>query len=411
MLKQAVKGVAKRFGVEIRRAETTKSTCVTLNPKHAIRGNVLLSYATHPFVGDGRFRVSHSSSWECWQIGQAFLDRGYSIDVIYYRDRVFTPAKDYSFFIDELANMERLAPVLPRSCMKIFHIVWAHWLFHNSAQYQRYQNLKERRGISLVPSRLLGPNLGIEFADRATILGNDFTASTYRYAHKPLHRIPISSPVTFPWPKEKKWDDCRAHFLWFGGRGLVHKGLDLVLDAFAQMPEYHLTVCGQIHEEHDFERAYFQELYQTANIHTLDWIDVASPEFLELTRRCAALIFPSCSEGGGGGVITCMHAGLIPIVSRESSVDIEESRGVSLRDCSVEEIKESVKRVAGLPVAELERMSREAWEFARAMHTRERFADEYAKFVDAIIDGRDGENEGRIPASLPSSIEQPTADR
>ena len=35
---------------------------------------------------------------------------------------------------------------------------------------------------------------------------------------------------------------------------MVHKGLDLVLEAFAGMPEYHLTVCGPVAKEKDFER-------------------------------------------------------------------------------------------------------------------------------------------------------------
>jgi hypothetical protein len=50
---------------------------------------------------------------------------------------------------------------------------------------------------------------------------------------------------------------------------MVHKGLDLVLEAFADMPEYHLTVCGPIQKEQDFERAYYRELYQVPNIRRL----------------------------------------------------------------------------------------------------------------------------------------------
>ena len=37
---------------------------------------------------------------------------------------------------------------------------------------------------------------------------------------------------------------------------MVHKGLDLVLEAFVAMPEYHLTVCGKVSSEKDFEDAY-----------------------------------------------------------------------------------------------------------------------------------------------------------
>ena len=64
----------------------------------------------------------------------------------------------------------------------------------------------------------------------------------------------------------------------------MHKGLDLVLEAFARMPELHLTVCGPIHEEPAFEAAFRRELYETPNIETLGWVDIASPAFAELLR-------------------------------------------------------------------------------------------------------------------------------
>lgn len=55
------------------------------------------------------------------------------------------------------------------------------------------------------------------------------------------------------------------------------------------------------------------------------WFRIASdPEFAALTRRCAAVVYPSCSERTAGSVITCLHAGLILIVSKESGVDTED---------------------------------------------------------------------------------------
>jgi glycosyltransferase involved in cell wall biosynthesis len=231
------------------------------------------------------------------------------------------------------------------------------------------------------------PNWGIEHADYATVLGNEFTLNTYRYANKPMFRVPISTPVVYPWPAEKDFETCRKQFLWFGSSGMVHKGLDLVLEAFLEMPEYHLTVCGPVQEEKDFEEAFYKELYQTPNIHILGWIDIGSPEFIEITKNCVGLVYPSCSEGGGGSVISCMHAGVIPIVSYESSVDVDDF-GVILKNCSIAKIKDSVRMIAGLSAEELHLMSRKAWEHARANHTRERFAAEYRKVIEKIITAR-----------------------
>ncbi|MHC5721439.1 MAG: glycosyltransferase, partial [Nostoc sp.] len=103
--------------------------------------------------------------------------------------------------------------------------------------------------------------------------------------------------LVYPSPDEKDFEAVRKNFLWFGGSALVLKGLDLVLDAFAQMPEYHLTVCGPVSNDQEFEQAFYKELYETPNIHTYGWIDVSSPDFLKVTNNCLGLVYPSVSEG------------------------------------------------------------------------------------------------------------------
>ena len=142
--------------------------------------------------------------------------------------------------------MIELQNSINEDCVKILHIDTAHWLFHNTAEHQRLLALQQRRKLTLPTRRSLKPNSAIECADYATILGNEFTISTYQYANKPLYRVPISAPVEYPWPEDKDFDASRRHFLWFGSVGFVHKGLDLVLEAFAEMPDYQLTVCGPI---------------------------------------------------------------------------------------------------------------------------------------------------------------------
>jgi glycosyltransferase involved in cell wall biosynthesis len=218
------------------------------------------------------------------------------------------------------------------------------------------------------------------------MLGNEFTANTFKYANKPIYRIPISQPILYDWPENKDFEACRRNFLWFGSGGLVRKGLDLVLEAFADMPDHNLTICGPIQKETDFEKVYYKELYQTANIRTIGWTDIGSIEFIEITNRCIGLVYPSSSEGQCGGVVTCLHAGLIPIISYESGVDVDDSFGVILKDCSIDTIKNTVQMISGLPAEKLKIMSRKAWEFARANHTRERFSEEYRKVILKIID-------------------------
>ena len=106
---------------------------------------------------------------------------------------------------------------------------------------------------------------------------------------------------------------------------------------------------------------------------------------LDIVNSCLALVYPSCSEGGGGCVINCMHTGLIPIVSYESSVDISDDYGVILKENSVEEIKKSIENISQLDPSQLEQMANNSWKFVRENHTREHFAQVYRETIEKIM--------------------------
>ena len=385
-LKRWTKDTLRKFGFEITRLRFER--VVSLNPETKSQGDVLLSWLVEPFLLKPGEPIpnSHTQYWDCLQMARTFLELGYSVDVIDTGNRTFSPKKHYSFFVGHRSNFDRIAALLKRDCIKIAHLDSAHWIFNNHSTYQRKLELQQRRGITIKEShRLIELNLAIENADYAVTYGNEFTLGTYRYANKPLFRAPISTCALFPWPEDKNFGACRSNFLWFGSHGFVHKGLDLVLEAFSEMPEYHLYVCGPIQNDKSFVTAYRKELYHAPNIHTIGWVDVNGSEFTEIANKCLGLVYASCSEAGGGSVIACMHAGLIPLVSYESSVDVEDF-GVILKDNSIDTIRNTVQTVSNLPAEQLQRMARKAWEFARAHHTRENFSEEYKKIVLSIME-------------------------
>ena len=188
----------------------------------------------------------HSNQWECHEIAKIWVDLGYTVDVINWDNKTFRPKKNYDFFIDIHGNMERLAPLLNRGCKTILHITGSHWLFQNKAEYERLLSLQKRRGFTLMPRRLAEPSRGIEYADCALAIGNDFTRSTFAYSKKEIRKINITAVQEFPYPENKDFSHCKKNFLWFGSAGLVLKGLDIVLEAFSELPDCHLYVCGPI---------------------------------------------------------------------------------------------------------------------------------------------------------------------
>ncbi|MGP0591588.1 glycosyltransferase [Nitrospira sp. T9] len=226
--------------------------------------------------------------------------------------------------------------------------------------------------------------MAIEYAD-CVVVHCAFGVKNFKYANKPIYLVPNAVPYRYPWSDSKDFEACRFRFLWLGSEGMVHKGLDVVLEAFAGMPEYHLTVCGPVSREKDFEQAYFHELYHTPNIHTRGWIDVESAEFRDLTNRCLGMVYPSCSETNAGSVLTSLHAGLIPIISSESGVDVGKDEGVILDDCSIESIRAAVRQTSSRSTQELRCMSRKSWEFAQENHTIKKFEKKYRDVVETLV--------------------------
>lgn len=360
---------------------------VTLPARGERRGRALVSYIIDGLLTppDRPLPHGHTHYWESRQIALTFAELGFETDVIHWTNDRFAPRGGYDAFLDVRVNLERLAPLVGDGCLKIQHLETAHYRFHNPAQLRRLEQLEKRRGFRIRPQKLIEENRAIETADCAVTVGNDFTAGTYAYAGRPIHRVPISAPFLYDSPENRDFQAARRRFIWFGSGGLVHKGLDLVLDAFAGLPDHELVVCGPIERERDFAAAYARELYATPNIRTMGWVDVATEAFRRLLDSTLAAVYPSCSEGGGGAVITLQHGGLIPLVTPEASVDVGDFGRNLPTDPSVDAIRDAVVALSDTPIPTLREMSLAAWEQARAVHTRERFAATYREVVAKLV--------------------------
>jgi glycosyltransferase involved in cell wall biosynthesis len=373
----------------------TRYRCDRILPETRPRGAVLVSYfntiSRERLLAVDLLRDSaqplpevHHMEWMSLQITRTFLKMGFEVDLISWTNDRFVPKRPYIAFVDVRHNMERLAPLLNRDCIKILHIDLCHMLYNNYAEARRLLELQRRRGVTLQIRRSERLNLAIENADCATIIGNEFAIKSFAYAQKPLYRVPVTCNCLYPPPHGKDFDACRKNFLWIGSAGFVRKGLDLVLDAFSELPDFHLSVCGSIESEPDFRRAFHKELYETPNIHTLGWIDISGPEFADLVSKCVGFVYPSCAEAQCGAVVGCLHAGLVPVISYESDVPVD-GFGITLTNSSILEIQAAVRSISNLPVPELQRMAQKAWDYARSYHTRDNFSEEYRRVIEKLI--------------------------
>jgi len=360
---------------------------IRLRPDCASRGTVALSYVTQPFVdrNKGLRARGHTNGFECMVIAESYRRLGYVVEVVDYTNTDYTPPADCLFAIDIHSNLERWN--LPDGCERLLHATGAHWLTWNNAEISRLKAIFERRGRNLRSMRQALPSRAIEVAKLATVIGNEWTMGTFAPAGAPMHRIMLSSAYEYDWAAEREFETARRSFVWLGSFGMVHKGLDLALEAFARMPEYTLTVCGRPEKEADFFALYQKELTATPNIRFAGWMDLASPKFEEIRRTHAAMIYPTSAEGCAGSVVHCAHAGLVPVVTKESGFDIGDY-GARVTDGTIEAVCEAVRQFAEQPASEVENRARRTWEFARTNHTRSAFEADYQALAERLAGPR-----------------------
>jgi glycosyltransferase involved in cell wall biosynthesis len=389
MVKKIFKKILSATGFEIKRIpQSTMYDKVVSIPNKEQRGHSLVSYVIEPFLSDGDSSLynTHTHFGEAELIIEMLLEMGYSVDVVSFRNNTFIPQKKYDLFIGARTNFNRISSHLNSDCIKIAHMDVTHWLFNNTAAHKRALNLQTRRGVTIpLYRKMLEESTAIESCDYAVIMGNEHTASTYAFAKKKMFHVVVPSSLEYPWNDKKNFEKARNNYLWLGSHGPINRGVDLLLEAFASMPEYRLTLCGPLSDDPIFEKFYNQELYHTPNILTKGWVDIGSDEFYRITQDNIAIIYPSAADCQAGSVVTCMHAGLIPIVSYETGIVNAEQYGTVLYDCSIAEIKKSVITLSGFDEYELKSRSKKVWERARSFYTRSHYKMQYKKIIKEIL--------------------------
>lgn len=358
---------------------------VRLLPQGPSRGTVALGYIFWPFKEGWNSPKArgHTNAFEVVTMAETYRTLGYTVEVIEYHNQTYIPPSDCCAIINIIGQFEQCKDYVSKECKRVLHATGAHWIVANQAELMRLTAIRDRKGIVLTSRRHTYPSdNGGE--DHIVVLGNEYTINTFSFSQKPITRIPLSSAYEFAWPQTRDFSQAKKNFLWVASYGMVHKGLDLVLDAFAQMPELSLTICARPEKEPDFFRLYEKELIYTPNIHLRGWVDMASPEFVEIARTHAATIYPSCSEGGGGSVIHCMHAGMVPLCTYEASVDLNDF-GMLIKNGSVEAVMETARTFATLPDKEIEQRAFASYEHVRKVHTRDQFQKNYRKFAAKLL--------------------------
>lgn len=328
------------------------------NPKY----KALLYYKTDPFTAGFIDDYSHTNNWEILEMVRILNRQGFSVDIIDRGiDAEFQPENIYDLFIGNAAGnsgeyYRKYAKILTKAT-KIFYAAGPNPDISNRLIEERYNFFYQRHPelenkLHMRRTIRTGDQIDAAMANTDYIfcIGNEFSFSTYEKFNKKIFRIfPSSHPQLHFDIKEIK-EANKKSFLYFGGGGNIVKGLDLLIEAFAQLPDHHLYICAP-HEE-EFDHFYLEYLEKSKNIHYIGFVQVGSRQFLDLIAQCPYVILPSCSEGTATSVTTCMRQGLIPVVTAESGIDTGDF-GFIIHNIKIEAIVELLKKIGSLPETEI----------------------------------------------------------
>lgn len=352
----------------------------------------LLCYITSPFLRPS-VDFKHSNIQEATIIAAIIAAKGYNVSVIDYRSKCLLDYESYDLLFGFGDIFERSFSQ-KFSGKRIFYSTGACNVFNGRAESARIKYLYNRKGVLTYPKRVTDRLwvLSEELSDGIICIGNNWTVSTFEKRNKLIFPIPVSYlPHIDIHRLSNDYSKKRGGFLWFGSEGAVHKGLDLALDAMEMLDnEAELHICGPLSKEKDFLKIYEEYLYgNRQNIHFHGFVDVRSALMREVVEQCGYVLLPSCAEGMASSVITCMYAGLVPMVTEECGIDI--NNGIKIEDGRPEAIAQAMEIALSVTSDELESKSIATREYVKKNHSTDKFYTEMKKAISEILGAEENE--------------------
>lgn len=246
---------------------------------------------------------------------RALNELGYVVDYIDWQDTSFKPDKQYDLFLGHGGyNFVKYA----HAKKNIYFSTGFEQTAFNRLEQERFDNLYQRRGVRLQPDRKITTDevSAYKCADAIITLGNEVTAASF--AEYP--RVYAIGGATAPVGQDlnnKNYDRGRNNFLFYSGNGAIHKGLDLLVEAF-EGTDLFLHVCIS-----DVDTHIVQNIYPNwHNVIFYGKIDIYSEVFETLMEMCNWVISATCCEGCPSAILECMAHGLIPVVTENASINI-----------------------------------------------------------------------------------------
>jgi glycosyltransferase involved in cell wall biosynthesis len=345
----------------------------------------LVSYLVDPVIDDlsGISTGLFSNNGAGRTIPKVLNELGYVVDIINWDDtRPIQGEYDLVIFHGG-KNFEQIKKLNKPNNKLVYYSTGSYWQYHNTQEQKRldYFHLRHNKKYKLDREIQDAEEDANTSADAIIALGNQDTASTYAKFKHVYNLEGASMPIANPRSIQGTETD-NIGFLFMAGPGNLHKGLDIILDAWAKLPKnLHLHIITYLDD--DFVDYYRNQLYDSPNIHTHGYVMQRSEQYYDIIKDCQFSVLLSCSEGSPGSVIESMHQGLIPIISRESHVNID-NHGYVLKKNNMEELEDLILSLSSLKQREIVKSQQELRDWTQKEFTVQKYEQELIKIIKDI---------------------------
>lgn len=355
-----------------------------INGKNAPRALMIVPTESIDFYVQNRYEEAMSASmhniyFQFLAILKKLVDRGFVVDCV--EKDTLQPTVDtsvYQLILDEGDTLAYLPKVDGQT--RIFYCTGTKWNRWNEDELRRIDWLRQEYGLFVKPRRQIRPIYSDQAADY--ILYKGVPEQMWDF-NPEAELVQLAMPVEFE-PKDVVRGFSQREFAWVGGWGAIHKGLDLVIDAFEKMPDLQLNIFGAIEREEYVMKWLEGKLAANKNLHYHGYADCRSVAFQEILFKCVGNIYPSAGENGCATLAQTAHFGLIPITTATAN-NQANFLGYNItgtkRNEMIDSICESVKTIAAMEDKEIQERAFAVMEFAKKRFTREAFISSFDDFL------------------------------
>lgn len=372
----------------IKKKRSTKVISNVFNTAH--QKTALLSYIKSVFENpQNKNDRKHTNHYTTYLIAEILNQEGYNVDVIDCGEEFLGDFNKYSLVIGLGKSLDEVLEL--RKDATVTKVIWfgtgCNPFFSNVITLKRLADFyKRNHKMIFSSSRYIKEDwpLQHEVSDWILLHGASFAKSTYRSYNISTINAPVFIYQSIVRSNDE-WALAKQNYLWFGVGGLIHKGLDLLIDTFKDLKNCNLHICGNMEAEISFYDYYKSTIDTSVNIIYHGFVDVKSATFEKVLKDCAFVIFPSASEGNSPSVITCMaNGGLVPIVTKNADVDLN-GYGFTIDDFSVESVAKSIKQSEALTINELKEQSAKILDQTKQFNSFDYFKTDFKQKLQEAI--------------------------